>query len=102
MSGSGSFLDDLRVVLRGRDFRRLFATRLASQASDGTFQVGLASLVFFSPDRATTPKAVAVAAVITVLPFTVLGPFAGVLLDRWRRQRVLPVRRASFRGFRRP
>jgi hypothetical protein len=63
VSSDRSFLSDLLVVLRGHDFRRLFAVRLASQASDGAFQVGLASLVFFSPDRATTPEAVAIAAV---------------------------------------
>ena len=84
-----SFVSDLLVVLRGRDFRRLFAVRLASQASDGAFQVGLASLVFFSPDRATTPSAVAIAAVVTVLPYTLIGPFAGVLLDVWPRRQVL-------------
>jgi MFS family permease len=84
-----SFLSDLLVVLRGSGFRRLFAVRLSSQASDGAFQVGLASLVFFSPDRATTPEAVAIAAVITVLPYTLIGPFAGVLLDVWPRRQVL-------------
>jgi MFS family permease len=84
-----SFVSDLLVVLRGADFRRLFAVRLASQASDGAFQVGLASLVFFSPDRATTPEAVALAAVVTVLPYTLIGPFAGVLLDVWPRRQVL-------------
>ncbi|MFI7585994.1 MFS transporter [Spongisporangium articulatum] len=84
-----AFLDDLRVVLRGRDFRKLFAVRLMSQAADGTFQVGLASLVFFSVDKATTPEQVATAAVVTILPFTLLGPFAGVLLDVWSRRQVL-------------
>jgi MFS family permease len=89
VSSDRSFVTDLLVVLRGVDFRRLFAVRLASQASDGTFQVGLASLVFFSPDRATTPEAVAIAAVVTVLPYTLIGPFAGVLLDVWPRRQVL-------------
>lgn len=90
MPGSrGSFLADLRVVIRGVDFRRLFAVRLVSQAADGAFQVGLASLVFFSTDRATTPAAVAVAAVVTVVPYTLIGPFAGVLLDMWSRRQVL-------------
>jgi MFS family permease len=89
-----SFVTDLRMVLRGRDFRRLFAVRLASQASDGAFQVGLASLVFFSPDRATTPQAVALFAVVTVLPYTLIGPFTGVLLDVWPRRQVLLVANA--------
>jgi MFS family permease len=84
-----SFISDLLVVLRGHSFRRLFAVRLASQASDGAFQTGLASLVFFSPDRATTPRAVAIAAVITVLPYTLIGPFVGVLLDVWPRRQIL-------------
>lgn len=89
MPADRSFLSDLLVVLRGVDFRKLFAVRLTSQAADGAFQVGLASLVFFSPDRATTPEAVALAAVLTVLPYTLVGPFAGVLLDVWPRRQVL-------------
>lgn len=83
------FVADLRTVLRGRDFRRLFAVRVVSQAGDGAFQVALASLVFFSPERAATPRATAAAFAVTVLPYTVVGPMAGVLLDRWRRRQVL-------------
>jgi MFS family permease len=89
-----SFLKDLRIVLQGRDFRRLFAVRLSSQASDGAFQVGLASLVFFSPERQATPAAAAAAAIVTLLPYTLLGPFAGVLLDVWPRRQILLVANA--------
>jgi len=84
-----SFVADLRVVLRGRDFRRLFATRLASQAGDGAFQVALASLFFFSPERAATATEAAAAFTVAVLPYTVIGPVAGVLLDIWPRRQVL-------------
>lgn len=91
VSSRGAFLDDLRIVLRGRDFRRLFATRLVSQAGDGAFQAGLASLFFFSPERATDATGVAAAIAVAVLPYTLVGPFAGVLLDRWRRRQVLVV-----------
>ena len=91
MTTGGTFLGDLRIVLRGRDFRRLFATRLVSQAADGAFQAGLASLFFFSPERATTAGGVAAALAVAVLPYTIVGPFAGVLLDRWRRRQVLVV-----------
>lgn len=94
MPASRSFVSDLRVVLQGRDFRKLFAVRLASQASDGAFQVGLASLVFFSPERDATTTAAAAAAVVTVLPYTLIGPFAGVLLDVWPRRQVLLVANA--------
>ena len=88
------FVADLRVVLRGPDFRRLFAVRLVSQAGDGAFQVALASLIFFSPERAPTAAAAAGALAASVLPYTVVGPFAGVLLDRWRRRQVLLVANA--------
>jgi MFS family permease len=94
MPASRSFVSDLRVVLQGRDFRKLFAVRLTSQASDGAFQVGLASLVFFSPERDATTTAAATAAVVTVLPYTLVGPFAGVLLDVWPRRQVLLVANA--------
>lgn len=83
------FVSDLRTVLRGRGFRRLFAVRLVSQGSDGAFQAALASLVFFSPERAATAHAAAGAFAVSVLPYTIVGPFAGVLLDRWRRRQVL-------------
>ena len=84
-----SFVTDLRTVLRGRDFRRLFAVRLVSQAGDGAFQVALASLIFFSPGRAATATGAAAALAASVLPYTLVGPFAGVLLDRWPRRQVL-------------
>lgn len=85
------FVADLRTVLRVRDFRRLFAVRLVSQAGDGAFQVALASLVFFSPERSATAGAAAAAFAVMALPYTLVGPFAGVLLDRWRRRQVLLV-----------
>jgi MFS family permease len=91
VTSRGSFLADLRVVMRGRDFRRLFATRLVSQASDGAFQGGLASVFFFNPERATTAAGAAAALSAAVLPYTLVGPFAGVLLDRWRRRQVLVI-----------
>jgi len=86
-----SFAGDLRAVVRHRDFRSLFATRLTSQASDGMFQSALASLFFFSPERQTSAGSVAAAFATLLLPYSIVGPFAGVLLDRWRRRQVLVV-----------
>jgi MFS family permease len=84
-----SSVTELRTVLRHADFRRLFATRLASQAADGMFQVALASFVFFSPERAGTAGSAAATFTVLLLPYTIVGPFAGVFLDRWRRRQVL-------------
>lgn len=71
----------LRVLLRLRDFRSLLAARLLSQAADGVFQVALATFVVFSPEKQTSPAAIASAMAILLLPYSLLGPFTGVLLD---------------------
>ena len=82
---------NLRAVLRRGDFRRLYAARLTSQLADGVFQASLAGSVFFNPDRRADPMAVAVGFAILILPYSVVGPFVGVLLDRIRRRDVLVV-----------
>ncbi|KIF72607.1 MFS transporter, partial [Streptomyces sp. AcH 505] len=79
---------DLRVLLRLPDFRRLLAVRLLSQAADGVFQVALATYVVFSPEKQTSPAAIASAMAVLLLPYSLIGPFAGVLLDRWQRRQV--------------
>lgn len=83
-----SVMRDLRVLLRFRDFRRLLAIRLLSQGADGVYQVALATYVVFSPEKQTSPVAIASAMAVLLLPYSLVGPFAGVLLDRWRRRQV--------------
>ncbi|MGC0204907.1 MFS transporter [Streptomyces levis] len=80
---------DLRVLLRFQGFRRLLAVRLLSQGADGVYQVSLAAYVVFSPERQTSAAAIASAMAVLLLPYSLVGPFAGVLLDRWRRRQVL-------------
>ncbi|MEU0129582.1 MFS transporter [Streptomyces sp. NPDC006289] len=79
---------DLGVLLRLRNFRRLLAVRLLSQSADGVYQVALATYVVFSPENQTTPGAIASAMAVLLLPYSLIGPFAGVLLDRWPRRQV--------------
>jgi MFS family permease len=81
----------LRAVFRRPDFRRLYGTRLTSQCADGVFQASLAGVVLFSPENAADPADIAAGFAALLLPYSFVGPFAGVLLDRWRRQRVLVV-----------
>ncbi|MFE6228200.1 MFS transporter [Streptomyces sp. NPDC057854] len=83
-----SVVRDLRVLLRLRDFRRLLTVRLLSQCADGVYQVALATYVVFSPEKQTSPAAIASAMAVLLLPYSVVGPFAGVLLDRWQRRQV--------------
>ncbi|MBP2704656.1 MFS transporter [Microbispora sp. RL4-1S] len=86
-----SFVSDLRVVLRGRDFRRLFATRLVSQSSDGIFQFAVGGYAFFSPERQTTATDIAAGLAVLLLPYSLLGPFVGVFIDRWSRRQILVI-----------
>ena len=79
----------LREALSRPDFRRLYGTRLTSQCADGVFKASLAGVVLFSPESAGDPAEIASAFAVLLLPYSLIGPFAGVLLDRWRRQRVL-------------
>ncbi|MFJ7207840.1 MFS transporter [Streptomyces sp. NPDC098789] len=79
---------DLRVLLRLRDFRNLLSVRLLSQAADGVYQVALATYVVFSPEKQASPVAIASAMAVLLLPYSAIGPFAGVLLDRWPRRQV--------------
>lgn len=84
-----SVVRDLRILLRFRDFRRLLAVRLLSQGADGVYQTALATYVVFSPEKQTSAAAIASAMAVLLLPYSLVGPFSGVLLDRWRRRQVL-------------
>ena len=79
----------IRHLLFRPDFRRLLATRLLSQFGDGVFQAALAGTVLFNPQRAADPIDVAAGFAILLLPYSLVGPFAGVWLDRWSRRQVL-------------
>lgn len=71
------------------DFWRLLELRTASQLGDGLFQAGLAGALLFNPERAARPLAIAGAFGVLFLPYSMLGPFAGALMDRWDRRLVL-------------
>ncbi len=68
---------------------RLVGLRYAAQWGDGLFQAALGGAVLFNPERAASPGAVAAGLAVLLLPYSVLGPFAGALLDRWDRRKVL-------------
>jgi predicted MFS family arabinose efflux permease len=84
-------LERTRGALRSPDFRRLFLVRLASQFADGLFQVSLIASVVFSPDKQSTTVGLFKATLVVALPYSVIGPFTGVFIDRWRRRRILTI-----------
>ena len=84
-----SFVSDLRQVLAEHNFRRLFTTRLISQAGDGIFTAGIGTYVFFNAATFTSPTAGAAIFTVVYLPYSLIGPFAGVFIDRWSRRQIL-------------
>jgi MFS family permease len=84
-----SFLADLRTVLAEPNFRRLFATRLVSQTGDGIITAGVGTYVFFNASTFPSPTAGAAAFAALYLPYSLVGPFAGVFIDRWSRRQIL-------------
>lgn len=56
---------------------------------DGVFQSALASFVLFSPERQANALSAALAFAVVLLPYSVIGPFVGTILDRISRQRAI-------------
>ena len=76
-------------MLGNRDFRVLLAARLASQLGEGAFLAVVLDTVVFLPESQSSLRGFALATVLTLLPFSLLEPFAGVFVDRWPRRPIL-------------
>ena len=76
-------------VLRHANARELLGVRIFGQAGDGLLQTALATFILFSPQRETDPRKIALAFGILLLPYSVIGPFVGVFIDRWSRRTIL-------------
>ncbi|WP_188829593.1 MFS transporter [Nocardia camponoti] len=74
---------------------RLALLRLTAQFGDGMFQAALSGAILFNPERETDPLAIAAGFAVLLLPYSVIGPYAGALLDRWDRRTVLLVASAA-------
>jgi MFS family permease len=79
----------LLLQLKKTRLSRLLLLRWSSQGSDGLFQSGLASFLLFSPERAPSAIAVAFGFAVVLLPYSLLGPFVGTILDRFNRRNVV-------------
>jgi MFS family permease len=76
-------------LLRHPRLSRLLGVRWSGQATDGLFQSALASFVLFSPERQADALSAALAFAVVLLPYSIVGPFVGTILDRVSRQRAL-------------
>jgi MFS family permease len=76
------------LLVRNRDFRRLFLASVVSMAGDWFSYVAVASLVTELTRRPGAPAFVYAA---TVLPVFVASPIAGTIADRFDRKRILVI-----------
>ena len=76
-------------LLTDRKFSRLLRVRWTGQMTDGIFQSALASFVIFSPERQANALSAALAFAVVLLPYSIIGPFVGTILDRVSRQRAI-------------
>jgi len=76
------------ALVRGA-FRSLVSGQALGQLGDGLTQIAFAQLVVFDIGRGASPGRIAGILAVTLLPFSLVGPLGGVLIDRWDRRRTL-------------
>ena len=70
-------------------FWRLIAIRWMGQGTDGLYQSALAAFLLFSPERAASAQSAAVAFAVVLLPYSLVGPVVGTVLDKYSRRQIL-------------
>ena len=85
----------LKLFASSRDFAWLMGTQFLAQAGDGIVQAALAkSIAFgnqegFDLENARSPDELLRIVLYMLVPYTIVSPFLGVLIDRWDRRRLL-------------
>lgn len=77
------------MALIDKKLWRLLRIRWSGQITDGIFQSALASFVLFSPERQASAESAALAFAVVLLPYSLVGPLVGTILDRYSRKRII-------------
>ncbi|MBA3431608.1 MAG: hypothetical protein H0U16_09035, partial [Actinobacteria bacterium] len=72
-----------------RGFILLLGSQSFSQGADGLAQAAMASVLVLDAFSQGTPEKILTLLIVTLVPYSLIGPFAGVFVDRWRRGAVL-------------
>ena len=78
-----------QLLSSNADFRRLWTGQVVSEVGDWLNNIAVLALVIQLAGEATVGRAVAVYAIARHLPLFLFGPFAGVVVDRVNRRRVM-------------
>ncbi len=87
MASAAQPTGSMRAILRQPDFRKLWLAQFVSIFGDFLALFGVISLITFRWHG--TPVQVTWVMVAYMLPLAVIGPFAGVFVDRWNVKRVM-------------
>ena len=68
-----------------RDFGLLLTAQFCAQAADGIAQAGFAQVLILEPLGEAPLRVLGIFA-LTLLPYSLIAPFLGVFVDRWRRR----------------
>jgi len=79
----------MKLIARFGSLPKLLRVRWTGQLTDGMFQSALASFILFSPERQPDAVKAALAFAVVLLPYSVVGPYVGIFLDRFSRKRVV-------------
>ncbi|MGH2693591.1 MAG: MFS transporter [Actinomycetota bacterium] len=88
------------LIFTRRDFGLLMGVQFAAQAGDGIVQAALGKLIVFGGEKgfdlegARSPDDILGIVLLTFIPYTLVSPFLGVVIDRWERRRLLFVANA--------
>jgi MFS family permease len=85
----------LALLFKNRDFGLLMAAQFLAQAGDGIVQTALGKYIVFGgqkgfdPEGASSPDELLKVALYIFVPYAIVSPFLGVVIDRWDRRRLL-------------
>ena len=85
----------LTLLFRRRDYGLLMAVQFAAQAGDGIAQTAMAKFIAFGGQTGLDPEGAASVDVLLdmvlflFVPYSIISPFLGVVIDRWDRRRLL-------------
>jgi MFS family permease len=85
----------LALLTKTRDFALLMGAQFFAQAGDGIAQAALAKLIVFGGEKgfdiegAKSPDELLQMALLVFVPYSIISPFLGVVIDRWDRRRLL-------------
>lgn len=77
----------MKALLRDHDTRYLLSSQWLSQAADGVVQATFANILILEPEG--TPTRILAVSALTLVPYSVIAPFMGIFVDRWRRRSLM-------------